>query len=139
MWPTLFFIITTMFFCQAVRLRCRVISWPTPVVQSPAWGPPIPKPTSSPSRPQTWPPGTLSSSKHTHFVNLKNIFVLKLINNECEKSVIGWLNRSGTNGIDGSEMFTWSRRTHMEKLLIGVVVVLAAAFVAVVAVAGSSR
>ena len=42
-------------------------------------------------------------------------------------------------GIVSEEMFTWSRRTSMEKLLFGVVAVLFVALVAVIAVAATRK
>ena len=49
---------------------------------------------------------------------------------------------SGSNGggrINSEEMFTWSRRTQLEKLLVGVAAVLFVALVAVIAVAATRK
>ena len=55
-----------------------------------------------------------------------------------EASSGGSANGSG-GGIVSEEMFTWSRRTSMEKLLFGVVAVLFVALVAVIAVAATRK
>ena len=46
---------------------------------------------------------------------------------------------SGGGRINSEEMFTWSRRTQMEKLLVGVAAVLFVALVAVIAVAATRK